>query len=142
MKKALKIVACLLIALTVALATNISNASAQPAACDKSLNPTCRTTLYPGECEEVPLFGYDLSEIEISFPPDAPVPMIYPPPKIYYNIDVNEVLVSAQLPLTSTATYDLNEPYTSDGVVCNSDNPIAPGFPMQFNLMWKNIQPD
>lgn len=142
MKKALKIVACLLIALTVALATNVSNASAQPAACDKSTTPTCRTELYPGDCQDIPLPGYDVSEINISFSPDSPVPMIYPPPKMYYNIEVCGELVSAQLELTSTATYDFNAPYSCDeGRVCNGYDPIAPGYPMQFDLTWKNIPP-
>ena len=142
MKKALKIVACLLIALTVALATNVSNASAQRAACDFSSTPTCHTMLYPGDCQEVPLPGYNLSEIKISFPPDSAVIGIYPTPKMYYNIEVCDELVSAQLELTSTATYDFNLPYPCDyGWVCNAYDPIAPGYPTEFNLTWKNIPP-
>lgn len=141
MKKALKIVACLLIALTVTLATNVSNASAQE--CDWSTDPVCHSTLYPGECESVPLPGYEVSEIEISFPPDAPFPRFYPPPKIYYNIEVCDELVSAQLEVTGTATYDFNQPYPCDhGEVCNAKDPIAPGYPMLFDLTWKNVSPN
>ncbi|NET41715.1 hypothetical protein [Okeania sp. SIO2B3] len=141
MKKALKIVACLLIALTVALATNVSNASAQPAACDKSSAPTCYTTVYPGDCQEVPLPGYDLAEIKIALPPGTPVPQIYPPPKIFYNMDIPDTEVSAQLNLAATATYTFNPLYKSQGQVCNDLYPIAPGYPMPFTLSWKNIPP-
>jgi len=142
MKKTLKIVACLLIALTVALATNVSNAKAQQVACDRSTTPTCSTTLSPGDCQDVPLPGFNVSQIEISFPPDSPVIGIFPPPKIYYNIDVCEELESAQLPLTGTATRDFNPPYQCDyGRVCNALEPIAPGYPLPFNLTWKNVPP-
>lgn len=141
MKKALKVVACLMIALTVALAINVSNASAQEAICDRSTTPTCRTELYPDDCQEVPLPGYDLSEIEISSLPDRPVPQIYPPPKMYYNIEVGDVLVSAQLDITATDTEKFNPPYQvyGYGTVCNAIDPIAPGYPMPFNLTWKNV---
>ena len=142
MKKALKIFACMLIALTVALAMNVSNASAQPAACDRSSAPTCQTIVEVGECQEVPLGGYDLAEIQIALPPGSAVPQIYPPPKIFYNIDVPDTLVSAQLNLAATGTYTFNPPSPSRGRVCNDLYPIAPGYPMPFTLVWKNIPPE
>jgi len=131
----------MLIALTVALAMNVSNASAQPAACDKSSAPTCRTLLEPGDCQEVPLRGYNLAKIQIALPPDTAVPQIYPPPKIFYNIDIPDTLVSAQLNLAATGTYTFDQLYPSRGRVCNDLYPIAPGYPMPFTLVWKNIPP-
>ncbi|MGK7902184.1 MAG: hypothetical protein AB4352_12380 [Hormoscilla sp.] len=139
MKKALKIVACLVIAMTVALAMNVSNASAQPAKCDKSAAPTCSTMLYPGECQKVPLGGYDLAQIEISFPEGLPVPGIYPPPTVFYNIDVCDTQVSAKLNLAATATYGFKPPLPCQGQVCNYQDPITWGYPMPFELEWKNI---
>ncbi|NES66720.1 MAG: hypothetical protein F6K24_16405 [Okeania sp. SIO2D1] len=136
------IVACLLIiALTVALAMNVSNASAEPAACDKSSAPTCQAIVDIGECQEVPLPGYDLAEIKIALPPGTPVPRIYPPPKIFYNIDIPDTLVSAQLNVEATATYTFNPSSTYQSRVCNDLDPIAPGFPMPFTLTWQNIPP-
>ncbi|NER87938.1 hypothetical protein [Moorena sp. SIO3A2] len=140
MKKALKLVACLLIALTVALAMNVSNASAQEALCDRSASPTCNTFLQPGDCQEVPLPGYDLAQIQISFPPDLPVPRIYPPPAMFYELDLCDTKVSGQVDLTGTSTYDFDPPYACrDGLICNGTGEVLRP-PMPFTVVWKNTR--
>ncbi|NES24197.1 MAG: hypothetical protein F6K41_36115 [Symploca sp. SIO3E6] len=139
MKKTLRIFACLLIALTVTLMLNVSNASAQPAACDKSTTPTCRTELYPGDCQRVPLPGYTLEQIEISFPEDGIVPQIFPPPVVVYNVDLCDNQVEeGQLSLTTKNTYNFNPPQECPGVICNPENPDVYRFNMPFTLTWKN----
>ncbi|NEO50637.1 MAG: hypothetical protein F6K55_43765 [Moorea sp. SIO4A3] len=137
MKKALKLVACLLIALTVALAMNVSNASAQQALCDKSMMPTCSTFLRRGDCQEVPLPGYGLAQIQISFPPNQPVPPIYPPPAMVYELDLCDTQVSGQVDLTGTSTYDFKPPYPCAGEICNATGDVRRP-PMPFTVVWKN----
>jgi len=142
MKKTLRIFACLLIALTVSLVMNVSNASAQPAACDKSATPTCRTELNPGDCQEVPLRGYGLEQIEISFPEDRVVPQIFPPPVVVYDVDLCDNQVKeGQLSLTAKNTYNFNPPQECPGVICNPEYPDVPRYTMPFILTWKNVPP-
>ena len=137
MKKALKLVACLLIALTVALAMNVSNASAQPVACDRSATPTCNTFLKPGDCQEVPLSGYGLAQIQISFP-EGPVPSIFPPPVMVYELDLCDTQVSGKVDLTGTSTYDFDPPYPCPGEICNATGHVN-RYAMPFTVVWKNI---
>ncbi|NEO89832.1 MAG: hypothetical protein F6K56_06075 [Moorea sp. SIO3G5] len=134
MKKALKLVACLLIALTVALAMNVSNASAQPAACDKSMMPTCDTFLEPGDCQEVPLPGYSLAQIQIRLLPNQPVPKIFPPPAVVYELDLCDTQVSGQVDVTGRSTYDFRPPYPCAGEICNATGDVN-RLPMPFAVV-------
>lgn len=133
MKQTLKLVTCLLLVLTLALGINLSSASASNAICDTSASPTCRVVLNAGECQDVPLPGYHLEQIETMINPRGAIDKMYPPPKMIYSIDLSDAKVESELPLKTKATYDF-DPLDSDfGKVCNVNTRTT-----SLVVFWKN----
>jgi len=141
MKKALKIVACLLIMMTVALGMNTSKAHAEVSVlCDRSANPTCSAILEPGESTAVPLEGYKLKNVEIDFP-GGPVPAIYPPPTVNYKLDNENAQISGNIEPNVTAKYQFDTVQPRKGEVRNVDDKTA-SFSLPLEVVWKNIHDD
>lgn len=134
MKKALKIVACLLMMMTVALGMNVSNATARTL-CDYSASPTCIAELFPGECQEVPLPGYALKSVEIEFA-GGPLPLPYPPPTVNYTLENGFTQVKGKLLPDVTAEYEWDSATPDPGKVCNVEDR---SFPLPLKLVWKNV---
>ena len=129
MKKMLKILACLLVAMIAILGTNVSQANAQ--ACDKSAAPTCFETLESGESVGIPLPGFDLKKVTIEFV-GGPIPAIYPPPTVNYDLEVGFTKVQGKLEPTAKAKYKFDPPAFNEGKVSNLG-----GLPAKVS--WKNI---
>lgn len=140
MKKILKVVACLLIAITVALGMNVTNASAVvPTICDRSINPTCLATLEaPGDCVDVPLPGFNVKDVKIEFA-GGPIPLIYPPPTVNYELEIGATQVRSILAPTASAEYEFNPATSESGQVCSAK---AGPFALPFTVVWKNINED
>jgi len=134
MKKTLKIVACLLVMMTVALGMNVSKAHAVPILCDRSANPSCSAILEPGESTEIPLPGYKLKDVEIDFPGDAaffPVP----PPTVNYELDLGDSQVSGKIMPNITARYQFAPEYSGQGEIYN----VKDIFALPLRVVWKNV---
>lgn len=135
MKKALKILACLLIVMTAVLGTNVSKANAQ--ICDKSANPWCFETLNPGESTEIPLPGYQLQAVELEFS-GGPIPQIFPPPTVHYELESGFTQVSGELDPTITSRYKFNPEMSRPAQVRNVESST---FALPLTVRWKNIRP-
>jgi hypothetical protein len=134
MKQALKLIACLLAAFILSWGMQVPAAQAQQVICDRSAEPTCLAELEPGECQELPLPGYQLTEVEIAFHGGDRLPAIYPPPSVAYELEVGFTQVSGELTPDAKSIYRFDSP--GEGQICNSER--SSSFPLPFNVRWEN----
>ena len=86
---------------------------------------------------QIPLPGYELKDVQIEFA-GGPIPAIFPPPTVSYELNAGFTQVSGTLEPSATAKYEFDPATPGLGEVRNDDR-AAVSFPLPLTVEWKNI---